>query len=64
LLVTVRRSKTNQDGTSADVRYLKNGAAIAVLAVLPAGSRRCCPGAPWARVLLATENLTFVAIEN
>ena len=27
ILVTVRRSKTDQEGTAADVRYLKNGAA-------------------------------------
>jgi len=30
VLVTVRRSKTNQEGARADVRYLKNGAARAV----------------------------------
>ena len=30
ILVRVRRSKTDQDGTAADVRYLKNGAAAAV----------------------------------
>ena len=34
LLVTIRRSKTDQDGTAADVRYLKS-AAIAVWAVRP-----------------------------
>ena len=36
LLVTVRRSKTNQEGTDADIRYLKNGAAAAVWAIRPA----------------------------
>ena len=36
VLVTVRRSKTDQEGTAADVRYLKNGAAAAVLALRPA----------------------------
>ena len=30
LLVTVQTSKTNQNGASADIRYLKNGAAAAV----------------------------------
>ena len=29
ILVTVRRSKTDQEGTAADVRYLKSGAAAA-----------------------------------
>ena len=28
ILVTVRRSKTDQEGTAADVRYLKSGAAV------------------------------------
>ena len=36
ILVTVRRSKTDQEGTATDVRYLKNGAAAAVLALRPA----------------------------
>ena len=36
VLVTVRRSKTDQEGTAADVRYLKNGAATAVLTLRPA----------------------------
>ena len=35
LLVTVRQSKTNQEGADADVRYLKNGAAAAVWAIRP-----------------------------
>ena len=35
MLVTVRRSKTDQEGTATDVRYLKNGAAAAVLALRP-----------------------------
>ena len=30
ILVHVRRSKTDQDGTAADVRYLKNGCAVAL----------------------------------
>ena len=30
LLITVRVSKTNQDGAAADVRYIKNGAAAAL----------------------------------
>ena len=29
ILLTVRRSKTDQEGTAADVRYLKSGAAAA-----------------------------------
>ena len=36
MLVMVRRSKTDQEGTAADVRYLKDGAAVAVLALRPA----------------------------
>ena len=39
ILLTVRRSKTDQEGTAADVRYLKNGAAAAVLALRPADPR-------------------------
>ena len=35
LLVQVRRSKTDQEGTAADVRYLKNGAAVVVWAIRP-----------------------------
>ena len=30
IVVYVRRSKTDQDGTAADVRYLKNGCAVAL----------------------------------
>ena len=30
VLITVRTSKTNQEGDTADVRYLKNGAAKAI----------------------------------
>ena len=44
VLLTVRTSKTNQEGDAADVRYLKNGAAAAVLALRPADP------APTARV--------------
>ena len=44
ILVTVRRSKTDQEGTAADVRYLKDAAATAVLAL------RLADPAPTARV--------------
>ena len=37
ILVTVRRSKTNQVGETSDVHYLKNGAARAAIAPAPAG---------------------------
>ena len=33
VLITVRTSKTNQEGDTADVRYLKNGAAKAIRTV-------------------------------
>ena len=33
VLLTVRTSKTNQEGDAADVRYLKNGAANAIRTV-------------------------------
>ena len=36
ILLTVRRSKTDQEGTAADVRYLKDAAAKAVRALQPA----------------------------
>ena len=36
LLIRVRRSKTDQEGERADVRFLKNGPADAVLALRPA----------------------------
>ena len=35
VLLTVRTSKTNQEGDAADVRYLKNGAAKAIRTVRP-----------------------------
>ena len=35
VLITVRTSKTNQEGDTADVRYLKNGAAKAIRADRP-----------------------------
>ena len=35
VLIRLRRSKTDQEGTAADVRYLKNGAARAVWALRP-----------------------------
>ena len=37
VLITVRTSKTNQEGDTADVRYLKNGAAKAIRTVRAAG---------------------------
>ena len=37
LLLTVRTSKTNQEGNAADVRYLKNGAAQAIRTLRAAG---------------------------
>ena len=47
ILVTVRRSKTNQDGETNDVRYLKDGAARAVRslrsAAAPAPAGRVVP---------------------
>ena len=47
ILVTVRRSKTNQVGETSDVRYLKNGAARAVralrAAIAPAPAGRVDP---------------------
>ena len=47
ILVTVRRSKTNQVGETSDVRYLKNGAARAVralrTAIAPAPAGRVDP---------------------
>ena len=50
ILVTVRRSKTNQVGETSDVRYLKNGAARAVRALraaaAPAPEGRVVPLSP------------------
>ena len=37
VLITVRTSKTNQEGDAADVRYLKNGAAKAIRTARAAG---------------------------
>ena len=37
VLLTVRTSKTNQEGDAADVRYLKNGAANAIRTLRAAG---------------------------
>ena len=48
ILVTVRRSKTDQEGTAADVRYLKSGAAAAA-AGSPGGSPRTAAGWGWPR---------------
>ena len=50
ILVTVRRSKTNQEGETSDVRYLKNGPARAVRALraaaAPAPADRVVPLSP------------------
>ena len=50
ILVTVRRSKTNQVGETSDVRYLKNGPARAVRALraaaAPAPEGRVVPLSP------------------
>ena len=43
LLVQVRRSKTDQEGTAADVRYLKNGAAVVVWAIRPPAPADAAP---------------------
>ena len=45
LLITVRTSKTNQEGDTADVRYLKNGAANAIRTL------RAADAAPTDRVI-------------
>ena len=45
LLITVRTSKTNQEGDTADVRYLKNGAAKAIRTL------RAADAAPTDRVI-------------
>ena len=45
VLITVRTSKTNQEGDTADVRYLKNGAAKAIRTV------RAADAAPTDRVV-------------
>ena len=45
VLITVRTSKTNQEGAAADVRYLKNGAAKAILTL------RAADAAPTDRVI-------------
>ena len=37
VLLTVRTSKTNQEGDAADVRYLKNGGAKAIAPSAPTG---------------------------
>ena len=45
VLITVRTSKTNQEGDTADVRYLKNGAAKAIRTL------RAADAAPTDRVI-------------
>ena len=47
ILVTVRRSKTNQEGETNDVRYLKDGAARAVHTLRAATSP--APAGRWTR---------------
>ena len=54
VLLTVRTSKTNQEGDAADVRYLKNGAANAIRR-----QTRCTPYArrveiEWASFIAST----------
>ena len=63
VLITVRTSKTNQEGDTADVRYLKNGAANAIRTVradrpdaAPTDRPACLPErawvAPWPHFML------------
>ena len=54
VLLTVRTSKTNQEGDTADVRYLKNGAANAIRTLRAAGRRR--PHGSGDRVVAATDS--------
>ena len=49
VLLTVRTSKTNQEGDAADVRYLKNGAAKAIRTVR-ADRRDAAPTVPGDRL--------------
>ena len=55
VLLTVRTSKTNQEGDAADVRYLKNGAAKAIR-TLRADRRRRRPHGSGGRVVAATDS--------
>ena len=66
ILVTVRRSKTNQAGETNDVRYLKNGAARAIRAL-----RAAAAPAPWratckrdrAHGILATRSVQYGGLD-
>ena len=68
ILVTVRRSKTNQDGETNDVRYLKNGAARAVrarrAAAAPAPEGRVVPLSPQAVGLRFTAAARAAGLER
>ena len=55
VLLTVRTSKTNQEGDAADVRYLKNGAAKAIRTLRAARRRRRTHGSG-GRVVAATDS--------
>ena len=55
VLLTVRTSKTNQEGDAADVRYLKNGPAKAIR-TLRADRRRRRPHRSGGRVVAATDS--------
>ena len=55
VLLTVRTSKTNQEGDAADVRYLKNGGAKAIRTVR-ADRRRRRPHGSGDRVVAATDS--------
>ena len=62
ILVTVRRSKTNQVGETSDVRYLKNGAARAAAAPAPEG--RVVPLSPQAVGLRFTSAAQAAGLER
>ena len=47
VLITVRTSKTNQEGDTADVRYLKNGAAKAIRTVRGASTTEVMLAGNW-----------------
>ena len=49
VLLTVRTSKTNQEGDAADVRYLKNGAAKAIRTLRAAAATAAPPVPAWER---------------
>ena len=68
ILVTVRRSKTNQDGETNDVRYVKDGAARAVRALrataAPAPEGRVVPLSPQAVGLRFTAAAEAAGLER